>query len=697
MAKQRPHDPVGFDAKLFAETKPHDLILLIICLVIPFVLMFCMNRVKNLLKWIHGKSEEQAPLASAQGDTSPRDLAGDTIGRLTSTEMCAESKVATSIDVPKSPHATVARMGSPKIQSVTQLPDLEDVDFQSLEAAPHDEGFEEAVEAVKSGRGDKAASICMKHFRSVLAGVSIASVCLPDAISFSFLAGTSPLNGIWAGVFMSLCSATIGGRPGMISSASGATAIILARVKEEGLNHSEMCITVLVAGAVQGICAVFRLARFVYLVPHSVIIGFVNGLAVVIFRSQLRQFYTLGGTGPMVDMVTFWGMIATAALAITTTLIYPRIPFVSKYLPLPPAFVAVVICFIFAYAIESVSPPRSLIIVAGKECFAGGWHVIPHWYFPPPDMHWTDGHVWGKIIPIGIRFGLAGLIESILTELLIDTITETQGSTARESFAQAIGNLISGFLGLQGGCALVGQSLMNVANGGVSRVAGVATSMTLLASVVILSQVIGMIPVACLMGLIFKITFDMFAWNSFQLCWNLWHAKTLGTRVDATVIVVVTVITIVEDLATAVIIGICIASVGYAWESTKKIKCETIEEGNLCTLKLHGKLFFASALRFQLLFSPSTLKQDTVIVDFSNALCLDFSAINAIQTLRDRFKKVGKDISFKGVPEDFENYLPGDLELLDEDGGRRQPKTAAKSKQKDSGETGGTITPPNTA
>lgn len=672
------HDPVGFDAKLFSTTKPHDLILLVICLLIPLVLMICMNRVKWFIKWVHGKREDkQGLLASDAQARSESASNSETIGRVSSCDSLGELATDTQKEREAGGQSNHRLKGT-----AVDLPDLEELDLQSPEAQADEEGVQK--QATHGGR--TMSSVCCTHLRSVLAGVSIASVCLPDAISFSFLAGTSPLNGIWAGTFMSLCSATVGGRPGMISSASGATAIILARVKAEGLNHSEMCITVLIAAVVQGICAVFRLARFIYIVPHSVIIGFVNGLAVVIFRSQLRQFYTEGGTGPMVDMMTFWGMLVTAALAILTTLIYPRIPYLSKYLPLPPAFVAVVICFIFAYAIEPVFPPRSLIKVAGKQCFEGGWHVIPHWYFPPPEMRWTDHETWRRIVPIGIRFGLAGLIESILTELLIDQITETQGSTARESFAQSLGNLLSGFFGLQGGCALVGQSLMNVANGGVSRVAGVATSMTLLASVVILSEVIGMIPVACLMGLIFLITFQMFDWGSFRLCWNLWKAKTLGTRVDASVIVLVTVITIIEDLATAVIIGCVVASVGYAWNSTKHIKCEQIDEEETCTLKLHGKLFFASALRFQLLFAPSNVTKTNILVDFTNTLCLDFSAINAIETLRDRFQKVGKNIVFKSVPEDFIRYLPADIQLVDKNG-----KTVGASPlQPGEGASGGT-------
>jgi len=488
--------------------------------------------------------------------------------------------------------------------------------------------------------------------QNILAGFSTAMAALPDAISFSFITGVSPLNGIWAGAFMGLSAALIGGRPGMISSASAATAVVLADVSlDKELGMAAMALCVFIVGILQIIAGCMRLSRFVTLIPHPVMLGFVNGLAIVMVRAQLRQFHQKGD-GPWVESHVMLSMIITALFAMATAIAWSKIPHASKFLPAPLASVVLTVCFsiIFGGLLER----RTLRDVAGAHTFAGGLTAMPSWDFPPVGLVWNSGRMWGKVIATAVRFAIVGLLESMMTEALIDQITKTSGSMRRECFGQGVGNILSSLFGTQGGCALIAQSLMNVSSGGRSRLSGVVMGITLALSVLLLAPVMAIIPVAALVGLITLIALNTFAWGSLELITRI-------NWIDSMVVVVVTVVTVWQDLATAVVTGIIINALGFAWHSSTQVTVisDLTAQGERC-FTLRGPLFFGSAMNYQNAVTSSPVAEETVVLDFSNSNVLDISAVDAITKTRECLRGAGKIVVMKGLPSDVILDLDGE-------------------------------------
>jgi len=485
--------------------------------------------------------------------------------------------------------------------------------------------------------------------QNVLAGFSTAMAALPDAISFSFITGVNPLNGIWAGAFMGVSAALVGGRPGMVSSASAATAVVLCHVSlDPTLGLPAMALCVFIVGILQVLAGIFRLSRFITLIPHPVMLGFVNGLAIVMIRAQMRQ-YRYGGDGQWVDGHLILSMTITAIFTIIVAVAWSRTPVVGKVFP--PALAAVIAAVCFSIVMKGVLRPRTLSDVAGARTFAGGMSAFPSWDFPPQGLQWGSMRMWTKVISTAVRFAIVGLLESLMTQALIDQITKTSGSMRRECFGQGVGNLIASMFGTQGGCALIAQSLMNVSSGGRSRVSGLTMGITLLLSVVILSPVMAIVPVAALVGLIVLIALNTFAWGSLQLIFQV-------NFVDAAVVIVTTVVTVWKDLATAVVIGLIINALGFAWHAATQVTIQTQSStGGIFIISVHGPLFFGSAMNFQTRVAAETIAEKEVTLDFSSSNVLDVSGIEAIQKAIEVLKASGKTVQLEGLDAEHLNDL----------------------------------------
>jgi len=491
--------------------------------------------------------------------------------------------------------------------------------------------------------------------QNILAGFSTAMAALPDAISFSFITGVSPLNGIWAGCIMGISAALVGGRPGMISSASAATAVVLAHVSlDPHLGMGPMALCVFIVGILQLIAGALRLSRFITMIPHSVMLGFVNGLAIVMIRAQLRQYH-YHGDGPWVEREMIISMTITGLFAMASAWVWARIPVAGKVFPAPLA--SLILTAVFAFVLKDVMPRRTLKDVAGAQTFRGGFSTMPSWDFPPVGVDWHSGYMWGKVISTAVRFAIVGLLESLMTEALIDQITGTTGSMRRECFGQGVGNILSALFGTQGGCALIAQSLLNVGSGGKSRISGLVMGITLGLSVFLLAPIMAQIPVAALVGLITLIALNTFAWSSIVLILRI-------NWIDATVVVLVTVVTVWEDLCVAVIIGLIINALGFSWTAATRVR--VVSEGvseKTRVVSIRGPLFFGSAMNYKMEVNPVFIEESEVILDFSQGAVLDISGSNAITETRSNLMDAGKSVILRGLPPEVLCELPSDCKV----------------------------------
>lgn len=500
---------------------------------------------------------------------------------------------------------------------------------------------------------------------NILSGVVIALGCLPEAISFSFLAGISPLNGLWAGVFMGLYSSLLGGRPGMISCASAATAIVLQEVTlDPQLGLGALGLTVFIAGLLQLLAAYLNLSRFVALVPHTVMLGFVNGLAIVIFLAQLKHFRIDHGNGPWAQPSQLVGISLIIIVCMLSATLCPRIPRVGKLLPGP--FAAVSVSILFSLWLAPWYPPRTLADVAGGEIFAGGFASMPAWNFPPAGVDYTSSYMWTKVLTTAVRMALVGLVESLLTVKLIDQMTSSYGSTRRECFAQGLGNLACSVFGTQGGCALIGQSLINIGSGARGRLSGFLMASGLALSIVCFAPVVAHIPVGALVGVMFLVSINTFSWGSIGLL-------RMVQITDAATIVLVTVITVFFDLATAVLAGLFLSALTFAWSRSTDADVQPSSTEKTRTFTLTGVLFFGSAMSYvNKIRSDEMLdSHQTVLLDFSHpsAKVLDLSALNAITSAAQLLvRDYGKTVQCKGLSEASAEYVlleVSEVEILD--------------------------------
>lgn len=453
----------------------------------------------------------------------------------------------------------------------------------------------------------------------VLSGLTVALALVPEAVAFAMIAGLSPLTGLYAAFMMGLVTSILGGRPGMISGATGAVAVVIVTLaKSHGVEY--VFATVVLAGVIQMSAGFLRLGKLIRLVPHPVIYGFVNGLAIVIFMSQLDQFKDASGNwlaGPNLYLLL--------ALVLLTMLIIWGLPKLTK--AVPASLTAILVVF-------------GIVTVAGLDTKTVGDMASIQGGFPPfhiPAVPFTFETLQIIFPYAGIVAGV-GLIESLLTLNIVDELTETRGHSNREAVAQGTANIMSGFFSGMGGCAMIGQSLINVSNGARARLSGIVASVMLLVFVMFGSGLIEKVPMAALTGLMIMVAIGTFEWASLR-------TFTKMPKSDILVMVLVTLVTaVLHNLALAVIIGVIIAALVFAWDNAKRIRARKRIDGNgVKHYEIYGPLFFASttafAEKFDVLNDP-----EEVIVDFKESRVVDMSAIEALNKLTERYNKRGKKV-----------------------------------------------------
>ncbi|MDG2168466.1 MAG: SulP family inorganic anion transporter [Opitutales bacterium] len=481
----------------------------------------------------------------------------------------------------------------------------------------------------------------------ILSGLTVALALVPEAIAFSFAAGVDPLVGLWAAVFMGFITASIGGRPGMISGATGAIAVVVGKAVQygdaqgEGLGLQYLFTVIMLAGVIQIAFGLLRLGRFIRLVPHPVMMGFVNGLAIVILMAQFTSFKSPDGSWLPQDQLMVIG-----ALIVVTMLIIQYFPKLTK--AVPSTLMAIVSVGLVSYFWADSKTVSDVLYEGTGSGVLSGAFPLPS--IPTGFIDWN----WESIKVIGgtaLTVAMVGLIESLMTLQLIDDLTETRGHGNRECIAQGGANFMSGLFGGMGGCAMIGQSLINIKSGGRGRTSGVVAAVALAIFIMVGGPVIGQIPIAALVGVMFMVVIGTFEWSTF---------KTFG-RVpfsEIFVILAVTLITVfLHNLALAVIAGVILSALVFAWESAKHVRLNPQDrDDGVRVYALQGLLFFGSVREFTERLSPSE-DPDEIIIDFLEARVCDYSSLEALNALTERYKKSGKRVRLRHLSPDCQKLL----------------------------------------
>ncbi|MDQ6646744.1 MAG: SulP family inorganic anion transporter [Pseudomonadota bacterium] len=465
---------------------------------------------------------------------------------------------------------------------------------------------------------------------NVLSGITVAFALVPEAIAFAVVAHVNPLTGLYAAFMMCLITAVLGGRPGMISGATGAIAVVIvALVVQHGVQY--LFAAVVLMGLLQLLFGALRLGKFIRMVPHPVMLGFVNGLAIVIFLAQMPHFQH---DGEWIVGRALWVMLGLVAVAIAIIYMLPRL---TK--AIPSALVAIV-----AVALLTNLAGIDTRTVGDLASIKGG---LPSFHIPTVPWNLETLRI---VFPYALIMSMVGLIESLLTLNLIDEMTDTRGKPNRECLAQGTANVVTGFFGGMGGCAMIGQSMINVGAGGRHRLSGIVAGLGLLSFILFGSALIERIPLAALIGVMFVVSAKTFAWGSMRVLGKVPLA-------DAIVVVAVTVVTIFTDLAAAVVLGVVISALVFAWKHASRIDVATRTDADGAKIyELDGSLFFASAKGFQNLFTPKD-DPERVIVEFGKARVMDHSAIEAVDALAERYQKLGKRLHLRHLSPDCAELL----------------------------------------
>lgn len=464
----------------------------------------------------------------------------------------------------------------------------------------------------------------------------MALALVPEAIAFAIIAGLSPLTGLYAAFVMGLVTSIFGGRPGMISGATGAIAVVLVSLS---LSHGPEYIfaTAVLAGILQVIAGVFRLGKFIRMVPQSVIFGFVNGLAIVIFMSQLVQFKAPNEAGELVWM-SGTPLYTLLGLVLLTMLIIWGLPRLTKAFPSSLAAILTVFAVVVIFGIDT----RSVGDIASIE---GGF---PPFHIPQVPFAWETLTI---IFPYAAIFAAVGLIESLLTLNIVDEITETRGNANRECVAQGSANFLSGLFSGMGGCAMIGQSLINVSSGARARLSGIVAAISLLLFIMFAADIIELVPMAALTGVMIMVSIGTFEWASFRTFRRM-------PKSDVLVMVLVTVVTaVLHNLALAVIVGVIISALVFAWDNAKRIRArKRIDENGVKHYEIYGPLFFGSVQAFNEKFDVINDPEE-VVIDFSESRIVDMSGIEAVNKLTERYLKQNKKLQLKRLSPDCRRLL----------------------------------------
>jgi sulfate permease, SulP family len=487
----------------------------------------------------------------------------------------------------------------------------------------------------------------------ILSGLTVALALVPEAVAFAFVAGVDPLVGLYAAFMIGLITSIFGGRPGMISGATGALAVVMVSLVAQGnamgapsenLGLYYLFLTVILMGCIQILAGVFKLGKFVRLIPHPVMMGFVNGLAIVIFLSQLGMFKTTGAEGLVwMQGQELWIMIG---LVVLTMGIMFGLPKLTK--KLPEALIAIlVVSVLVIFGNLDVATVGSFIRDGGGEGLKGG---LPQFQWAIFEVVPFNFETLRFIGPYAVILAAIGLIESLMTLNLIDELTETRGNSNKECIAQGSANIITGFFGGMGGCAMIGQSIINIKGGGRGRLSGIVAALALLAFILFASNLIEQVPIAALVGVMFMVVIGTFAWSSFRIINKIPVA-------DVVVLILVSTVTVFFDLAIAVVSGVIVSALVFSWENAKRIRArKRIKPDGTKVYEIWGPLFFGSISAFNQKFDIKN-DPDTVEIDFVESRVSDHSAIEAIFNLVNKYKSAGKTIKLKHLSQDCKVLL----------------------------------------
>lgn len=491
----------------------------------------------------------------------------------------------------------------------------------------------------------------------ILSGLTVALALVPEAVAFAFVAGVDPLVGLYGAFMMGLITSLFGGRPGMISGATGAMAVVMVHMIQQGniigealdtpienLGLQWLFITLLIVGLIQILAGVLKLGKFVRLIPHPVMMGFVNGLAIVIFLSQLGLFTEkVGDSNQWLQGMDMWIMIGLVALTMGIMFVLPKI---TKKIPAALTAIIVVACITIFGKIE-VSTVGSFIRDGGGSGLEGSLPTFQSQIFGLFDT--LNGN-WNLIISTAFLLAAVGLIESLMTLNLVDELTETRGSGNKECVAQGGANILNGLFGGMGGCAMIGQSLINVNAGGKGRLSGVVAAIALLCFILFGASLIEQIPLAALVGVMFMVVIGTFAWSSFRIL----HKIPIA---DAIVLIAVSAITVWQDLAIAVIAGVIISALVFAWKNATMIRArKRVKEDGTKVYEIWGPLFFGSVQAFNAKFDAKN-DPKKVEIDFIESKITDHSGIEAIQGIADKYLDLGIELKLTHLSKDCKALL----------------------------------------
>jgi len=453
----------------------------------------------------------------------------------------------------------------------------------------------------------------------VLSGLTVALALVPEAVAFAFVAGVHPLVGLYAAFMVGLITSLVGGRPGMISGATGSMAVVMvALVAQHGVEY--LFATVVLTGILQIGFGAAKFGKFIRMVPYPVMLGFVNGLAIVIFLAQIPQFKVDGNWMQGTDLYIMLGLVA-----LTMAMMY-LLPKLTRAVPAGLVAIVGLSCVVIFGHIDTKT--------VGDIAHIGG--VFPPFHMPEVPFNLETLSI---ILPYAVILAGVGLIESLLTMSVIDEMTDTRGQGNRVSVGQGAANVVTGFFGGMGGCAMIGQSMINISSGGLRNLSGIAAALFLLSFILFANELIEMIPVAVLVGIMFMVVIGTFEWGSFNLLNKI-------PKEDSFVGILVAGVTVFTDLATAVIVGVIATALLFAWKQAKHIHAIPSVEGDRKIYTVYGPLFFASVHHFNALFDPKT-DPDDVVIDFANSRVADHSAIEAIDNLAEKYTKAGKTLHLR--------------------------------------------------
>lgn len=476
----------------------------------------------------------------------------------------------------------------------------------------------------------------------ILSGLTVALALVPEAVAFAFVAGIDPMVGLYGAFMMGIVTSMFGGRPGMISGATGAMAVVMVHLIQKGnevgtglgmenLGLQWLFITLLIVGVIQVMAGVLRLGKFVRLIPHPVMMGFVNGLAIVIFLSQLGLFKTT--SNGEVQWMQGEQLIVMLGLVLLTMGIMFFLPKITKKIPAALTGIAVVACITIFGGID-VTTVGSFIRESGGNGLEGS---LPSFQFQIFGLMDTLKGSWSLIISTAFLLAAVGLIESLMTLNLVDEMTDTRGSGNRECVAQGGANLLNGLFGGMGGCAMIGQSIININSGGRGRLSGITAAIALLCFILFAAPLIEQIPIAALVGVMFMVVIGTFAWSSFRIINKI-------PKSDAFVLITVSAITVWQDLAIAVIAGVIMSALVFAWKNATMIRARKyLKEDGTKVYQIWGPLFFGSIQNFNSKFDAAN-DPENVEIDFIESRVSDHSGIEAIDALAIKYQDLGKKI-----------------------------------------------------